>query len=317
MTSTATLQSKRSTLLITIKWFFLVSTSTYLCYKLITYTDYAHLFYSFSDLSIQRVTFLALAIFLVPLNLFLEVQKWRFLVSKTISLSFIEASKAVLAGFSTGFATPNRLGEIAGRMLFVKPEHRKITACYTLLNGLTQNIIIATLGIPAALLFWNTQHNADFITLQHYGILAATLLVFAIGFYLLLPRLVASKLIGSKLLFLSDIQKLNKSDLLQICVFTLIRYFVFAIQMYFILHFFNVQLSLIQALISIPTSYLFITLVPTFAFSEVSVRSSMAVFFIGAFCSNTAGIALAGLVVWLLNFALPMLVGLKIIANIK
>jgi hypothetical protein len=64
-----------------------------------------------------------------------------------------------------------------------------------------------------------------------------------------------------------------------------------------------------QALIAIPTNYLFVTFTPSVAFSEAAVRSSYAVLVIGFFSSNIVGIALAGMCIWMINFVIPMMVG--------
>ena len=75
------------------------------------------------------------------------------------------------------------------------------------------------------------------------------------------------------------------------------------------LQFFGIELSYWQALVAIPTNYLFVTFTPSLAFSEATVRSSFAVLTIGAFSGQTVNIALAGMCIWMLNFVVPMLIG--------
>ena len=75
------------------------------------------------------------------------------------------------------------------------------------------------------------------------------------------------------------------------------------------LRFFGIHLIVWQALIAIPTNYLFVTFTPSLAFSEAAVRSSFAMLTIGAFSGQTVSIALAGMCIWIINFVFPMLAG--------
>jgi len=104
---------------------------------------------------------------------------------------------------------------------------------------------------------------------------------------------------------------------MQIMLISLGRYVVFCTQFFFMLRFLGVDLSMEQALISIPTSYLFVTFTPSFAFSDVAVRSSYAVLVIGVFSGQVVSIALAGACIWLVNFVIPLLVGLVVLAKQK
>ena len=88
-----------------------------------------------------------------------------------------------------------------------------------------------------------------------------------------------------------------------------IRYAVFCIQFYFMIRFFSIELTPWQALIAIPTSYLFVTFTPSLAFSEAAIRSSYAVLIIGTFSGQVVNIALAGVCIWVINFVIPMLAG--------
>ena len=73
--------------------------------------------------------------------------------------------------------------------------------------------------------------------------------------------------------------------------------------------FMNVTLTPWQALLSIPTIYLLVTYTPSFAFSEAMVRGSYAILIFSAFSTNDAGMALASILLWCINYCLPMLVG--------
>jgi hypothetical protein len=106
-------------------------------------------------------------------------------------------------------------------------------------------------------------------------------------------------------------------ELLRILGITFLRYGVFCIQFYAMLRFFGVELTAFQSLITIPTTYLFVSFTPSVAFSEAAVRSSYAVLFIGTYFHNELAIILAGVSIWVVNFVIPMLIGSVIVIQKK
>jgi hypothetical protein len=132
-------------------------------------------------------------------------------------------------------------------------------------------------------------------------------------FQFFIPPLLNSKFVTNKLQLTADIAQFSVSNLLYINAISLARFLVFSFQFYVILLFFGVDITVFQALICIPTSYLLVTFTPSLALSEAAIRSSYAVTVIGFYAPQTAGIALAGLTLWLLNFGIPMLFGNRLI----
>ena len=54
----------------------------------------------------------------------IEAKKWQVLMKPIEDLSWWTACKATLTGLSFAMNTPNRIGEYAGRILYVKKENR-------------------------------------------------------------------------------------------------------------------------------------------------------------------------------------------------
>jgi hypothetical protein len=96
-----------------------------------------------------------------------------------------------------------------------------------------------------------------------------------------------------------------------------LRYMVFSTQFYLFLLAFEVPLKLGEAMMIIPVIYLITTSIPTIALSELGVRGSVSVFFIGVFMAgNFIGVGdlqlrvfAASTCIWLINIALPALIG--------
>lgn len=309
-------QKIKNTILQPLKWLVLLVTYFFLGYKLFTFEHYEAFLLHFQQASFYHYFWLLLIFCLLPLNIFIETAKWQKIVEKSEHIPFRQALNAVLAGFAVGFVTPNRIGDMAGRMLYTSPANRKITAIYSLLNSFTQNYVIALIGLPAAawyFLFFKSG-KSDF---QQYFILITLFILISTIIYFFLPKFVLIFNLRNRLNFIKVISDYKSIDLLVIAGYSVLRFIIFSIQFFAVLQFFGVELRLFEALISIPTSYLFVTFTPSLAFSEAAIRSSYSVLIIGAFSDNTAGIAFAGFMIWCINYILPLLAGSRLIANTK
>lgn len=61
--------------------------------------------------------YLLLAVFLMPVNWLLEARKWHLLLTPFLPWSYARTLRTTLAGVSLSAATPNRIGEIGGRLI--------------------------------------------------------------------------------------------------------------------------------------------------------------------------------------------------------
>ena len=304
-----------------LKWVVMIAAYLYLAYKLITFNQYDALLAQWKQMPLSQWGWLLAVLILLPVNWLLEVLKWEMLTARFQKINLITAVKAVLAGISTGFFTPNRIGELVGRVMFLDAENRKAGVTMSVVNSLTQNLVIAICGVPAALVyFYYTTSNISVDIENFLLVLLAFVLIFGL-FYFYLPRFskflsqtnIANKIVG----FTGCLYEYSTADLIRIMLVSLLRFCVFSFQFFLMLRFFGIQLRLVDALIAIPTNYLFVTFSPSFAFSEAAVRSSYAVLFVGSYSGEVLNIALAGISIWAINFVIPMLVGSLVIAKEK
>lgn len=299
------------------KWIVLLAAYLYLTVVLSRFDRYDELWMHFGRMAWPQAVSLVVVLLLLPLNLFLESEKWKLIVSKTEKINLSNAFKAVLAGFASGFLTPNRTGEFLGRIVFLQKTHRKVGVVYSVMNSLTQNLILVVCGLPAAVIYFIVVNKDISPDMEMYFYAVTCIFIALVIFYFALPVLAKTKIWGRFLSFSSDIRHYSSKDLAQILSFSLMRYAVFSIQFYAMLYFFGVELEGWQAVIAIPANYLFVTFTPSLAFSEAAVRSSYAVVFIGAFSDQLAGIAFAGFTLWFINFGIPMLTGSLILVKTK
>lgn len=257
-----------------------------------------------------------LAILLMPLNWFLESEKWRSLMNQFIDISNTQAYKSILIGVSFGFVTPNRLGEYGGRILTVDKKYNWLAVLSTMISSLAQNIITLLIGfigisILSKHIFTSTE-SAQFWTI---GIVMITflLLVFFIFLKPILKRLSKLELIKSRkklLRNISEATKLPKKIYFNVLLLSLLRYLIYSIQYALILLFFNASLAFGQLFSGIATIFLIQTGMPLPPIMNVMARGEIALNIWATYGVNEITVLLATFCLWILNLVIPALFGL-------
>lgn len=107
----------------------------------------------------------------------------------------------------------------------------------------------------------------------------------------------------------NELQHITFRCFLEVVGISLLRYIVWGIQLALVLHFCNIDLSLVQLVIAIPTYYLLLSLLPSLPLADIAVRGSVSLLVFGVFSANLAGITMATIMVWVMNNMLPMMIG--------
>ena len=92
---------------------------------------------------------------------------------------------------------------------------------------------------------------------------------------------------------------------------------VFTFQFFLLLQLFEVEIDYLNAMMMISMTYFVMTAVPTIAITELGVRGSMAVYFIGMIATNVKSIFMASSMLWLINLAIPALIGVLFIFQLR
>ena len=285
----------------------LVASMVYLVYEIARFKNYEDLLTVFRNSSWLQITWLIAVLILLPINWLIEALKWKRVCRYIERLRPKRAMKAVLAGISSGFVTPNRLGDIVGRMHFLQSKNRDSAVSLAAVNSLTQNLAILLPGIPLAILFF-MQKQSPIKSGTYLLFLMAILILFSIN--LIFLPVIARRIKNEKIQpYFRGLTNYTYNDLVAITGLSLLRFCVFSLQFFLMLRFFGVELTFTQAVTSIPVMYLLVTFTPSFAFSEALIRGSWAVFVIGQFATNTPGILLAGVGLWFINVIIPVITG--------
>ncbi|MDD2284768.1 MAG: lysylphosphatidylglycerol synthase domain-containing protein [Paludibacter sp.] len=294
----------------------LVTSVVYLVYEITRFDGYDDLLTAFKKSSGYNLLWLIAVLMLLPVNWLVEALKWKKVCCYKEKQNLNTACKAILSGISSGFVTPNRLGDIVGRMHFLQAENRESAVSLAAVNSLTQNLAILLPGIPLAILFF-IQHQQSTIQPGTYiFFLVIILLLFSVMLFAL--PVIARRFKNPKFqAYFSSLTNYTLRDLVVITGWSLLRFLVFSLQLFLMLQFFGVDLTITQAITSIPVTYLLVTFTPSFAFSEALIRGSWAIFVIGQFAPNTPGILLAGVGLWFINVIIPVIAGNILILKLR
>lgn len=269
-----------------------------------------------------------LAVALVPVNYGLEALKWMLLTRNLQPLSYITAFKSVLAGCSVTMLTPNRVGEYAGRIIYLKEENRIAAIPINMLGSISQlfaTILFGTIGLMVMNDFSgepnsikNVIPEAAYLSLLIFGVIISVVILF---FYFKvgwvtnwLLRFEKLKKIVKYVHFLADY---SRKELLRILFISSLRYLVFILQFMFLLGAMQVLITPSLCFWLLTVFYFTITLAPTIGFTELPVRAAASTLLLQLYSSNVLGIQAATLTIWCINVMLPALIGSLLIFGLK
>jgi len=285
--------------------------------------------------NIMFLPFFITASVMMLANLFLEGKKWQFLISLKEKVSMTTAMKAVFTGLSVSVFTPNRVGEFLGRVFFLKKTQPIEGIFMTVIGSISQLLVTIVVGCLSLAFFLPVYYKpTDFPTellmgaLYVFGFLANIIflgLYLNISFITDLSRRIFKPEWKHWNHYVEIFSSYKTNELLKVLGLSFLRYLVFSTQFFFFLRAFDVPLSMGEAMMLIPVIYLVTTAIPTIALSELGVRGSVSVFFIGVFMAgHFVGVGdlqlrvfAASTCIWLINIALPALIGTFFVFHLR
>lgn len=284
---------------------------------------------AFAGLGMAELGLVLIAAFLVLANQGIEAYKWCLMMRRIYpELTYKTAVSAVLAGNTAAIVTPARVGEYAGRILYL-PEGKRLEALgLTLMERIGQLMVTVWAGLFSAFFLLRlspslipglhlTPINYDFLL-----VLLATTISLTTCLYLF-PQFLAHVL--SRLTFrLEILEKLagglglvHSSLVVRLLSLSLLRTTIFSAQYFLLLTAFGfVGQALLK--LSLLTFVLFIkSIIPSIAFAELGVRETVAVALMSEFGVPVGTVLLATLCLYLINVALPAVAGLWFVGKMK
>ncbi len=277
----------------------------------------------FSEVNINSSFWILMFIqlLLVVLNVFTEALKWRVLLVSSYPVGIWLSVKMVLAGFSSGIFTPAKLGEPLGRILFLPKDIKPRAALLNYFGGFVQTLVIFTFGL-IFILVYGFLVNSQFQHIFLYGLIlmligGACLLLFW-WFRAYLKKIVQYFKWKNKVHdMLLSIKELPRGIVFKIVGLSVLRYCIYAGQLMTFLYFFNLVSFNFSFVLLVPVYFLCISLVPSFLLADLGVRNSVALLLFVPVCFNEAGVMLSVSVLWMINQALPAMVGAYLVIRLS
>ncbi len=270
---------------------------------------------------------LVLVIFLMFLNWFVESLKWRFLISKIEKVSIKTSLRAVFSGITVSSFTPNRVGEYGGRVFCLKHADRIQGVLITVIGSMAQLIVTIVFGLVGILLLPNLMPSFDLFLKDlefSYPIILFVVILLSTLLILLFLNASVFTVLLSKFRFLTKFSKYSKvfsfyssSELLEVLVYSFVRYIIFTSQYFILLNIFSVEVSYINSMILITTMLFVVSVIPTVAIAEIGIRGSVALYLFGLLSNNSIGILSATFSLWIINLVLPALIGIIFIFTLR
>jgi len=235
-------------------------------------------------------------------NWFLEIFKWKTLVSTIENISFFEASKQSLSSLTASLLTPNRIGEYGAKAIYYRKKERYKILFLNFLGNFNQMLVTLLFGVfGLSFLIRFLPTTIELSLLQIIGVFIIFAVIFLFSFHKT-GKIYLNKIAGQLKSIGTKIHILNFN-------FSVLRYLVFSHQFYFLLFIFGADLDYFNAMPIIFTMYLFASLIPGFVVFDWLIKGSVAVSLFEVFHVNEVLILSVTSIMWLANFALPALIG--------
>ncbi len=236
------------------------------------------------------------------LNFLLEAYKWKWVIYTISPISLLKAIESVFIGQAFAFFTPNRVGEFAGRTLFL-PTADKL-AGMTKMAWTSYAQLLATIVMGCIALGLNV---------SFYPIIQ--------GPWLVMVKWV-SPLVGCIALLLFFYQRnwtgwlsfLNKVQVATNLKFhllwlSLVRYLVFLLQYVWVARMLELNIGFLPLIFSVAILFLCISILPTISLTELVVRGQLLLLLLAPFSQDPLMIVAVSTFIWSVNFLAPAIIG--------
>ncbi|HEY4650923.1 MAG TPA: lysylphosphatidylglycerol synthase domain-containing protein [Pontibacter sp.] len=260
---------------------------------------------------------------LIPVNWGFEARKWQLLGQKLEPISFWRAYRSVMVGLTLGFITPNRLGDYAGRVLELKSKQR-LEAIGAVFIGrfcqLVATVIVGSVGLLYFIVtfFWADYPGVSLSLVFLLLVISAAMLLLLYNAQAMVAVISAIKPLRKLVSYVAIMASYSAAEVSKLLLLSLGRYAVFLLQFILLLVLFNVELSALQYVCGVSGTFFIKSIVPSVSLlSDLGVRELSAMYLFGLLGQERLQVLSASLSLWLLNIAVPSVVGLYFVLRLR
>lgn len=264
---------------------------------------------------------MSFVILLMIVNWVLESLKWKYLTRDFQPMSAWQATEAVFCGLTWAIFTPNRLGEYAGRVLFL-PNRKRVYGVFAMAVGAYgQNVITNVVGLSSLVWFVNTFLHLK--PLIYFGVLAGatafTVFIAIVYFHIVWVVNILDKIPYVKKYhrFFDIMARYKKPELIKVMLFCLARYSVFSFQYYLVIHLLIPDISAVQMMLMVFILFFVQSALPSLDLLDIGVRNGTAAYLFSYITGQQLAVMAAVSSIWLINLIIPAILGSVFVFNLK
>ena len=257
--------------------------------------------------------YLLLLLLFTDANWLLEIYKWQLLATVEQKTTFHEAYEQSLASLTSSIITPNRIGEYAVKALYFKKDSRKKIIALNFIGNLSQLTATIIFGIIGFIfIFLSFDIHFPPVNIQKMFIAIAIVSIL----YYVVKLTGISKIVTIQLKkAIAYLEEVSFKFYIKILVISAVRYLIFSHQFYFLLRLFEIETNYFTLINLIFCSYFIASILPSLAIFDWALKGSIAVFMFNFIGLNVLTIITVTTIMWLLNVAIPALLGSIFVLN--
>lgn len=245
--------------------------------------------------------------FLSFFNWYFEIVKWQQLVTPIQNISFKNALEQTLGALTASLFTPNRIGEYGAKAMYFTKDYRKRILLITLIGNLIQMGVTVLFGCVGIYFFMKefqvVLNVSNMLKILIIGLIVIAIIVFFI-------RKTKWSIKGFSFEKISTfIKNYPMNIMIYGLVLSLLRYFIFSFQFYYLLTLFGIEISYLQAMMLVTSMYLLASIIPSIFAFDVVVKGSVAVYLFGFMGVNAVTVLCIVTLMWVFNFVIPSVFG--------
>jgi uncharacterized membrane protein YbhN (UPF0104 family) len=271
--------------------------------------------------STQVTVVMSAVIALMFANWFTECLKWQYLTRKLVKITLWQCIEGVFSGLTWAIFTPNRIGDYAGRVMFLPPRKRIHGVFAMAVGSFGQLVITNVLGAVALIWFCFTFLHLSWWLLAIITIAGSVfMLFFAIAFFNIkwLVKLLNSISFLRKYHRFFDIMGDYKfNDLVKIMCYCLTRFFIFSFQYYLVIHLLIPEIPFVDVILMVFIVFFVQSALPSLDLLDVPVRATASATLFAYVTTQQVAVIAAFTSIWLINLIIPAILGSVFIFNLK
>ena len=247
-------------------------------------------------------------IFVFP-NYVFEFFKWKLsLKTCGVHSTSRQSIQSFFAGIITGMLTPNMQGNFIGRIYYFDRKHQIPLISLTLIGNLAALLVTLVFGV-IALYFLGNQSEIHLSPVWITAILSSIVLILTVYFHF--EKLAFARKKWRWFERVSYLMEQHSTFRPLTILWSTCRYLIFTFQFTLLLHACGLPFSL-EIFLSVSSIYFITTMIPSLLLGKFGVREGVSLTVLSDFSHLGGSILTASLLVWLINLALPTLIGLII-----